>query len=171
MGSYPSECIERFVALALRCCHTKQEKRPSMLEVVRELENILRILPETDTTDIESASTYSGKTAPAFSGMLASSSSFYASRDASKSSTLLGSDISSGVIPLTASLISKLENSVCLLISPTPPPQIVQFSEICKVGLIPKCRILINSKKSAYKVKNYFTIRRLDLTDGNLYSQ
>ncbi|CAK7324337.1 unnamed protein product [Dovyalis caffra] len=100
IGSYPSECIERFVALALRCCHTEQEKRPSILQVVRELENIIRILPEADTTNIESASAYSRKTTPAFSGMSASSSSFYTSRDVSKSSSLLGSDLSSGVIPV-----------------------------------------------------------------------
>ncbi|CAK7324339.1 unnamed protein product [Dovyalis caffra] len=122
MGSYPSECIERFVALALRCCHTKQEKRPSMLEVVRKLENILRILPETDTTDIESASTYSEKTAPVFSGMLASSSSFYASRDASKSSTFLGSNLSSGVIP-SYRLVDIKTKKLCVLINlPHPTP-------------------------------------------------
>jgi len=97
MGSYPSKCIERFVALALRCCHDKQDKRPSMLEVVRELEIILRILPETETTEIDSA--YSRKTTPTFSGTSASSSSFCTNRDISNSSSHLGSDLSSGVIP------------------------------------------------------------------------
>ncbi|XP_061954289.1 probable LRR receptor-like serine/threonine-protein kinase At1g06840 isoform X3 [Populus nigra] len=99
MGSYPSKCIERFVVLALRCCHDKQDKRPSMLEVVRELENILRILPETETTEIDSASAYSRKTTPTFSGTSASSSSFCTNRDISSSSSHLGSDLSSGVIP------------------------------------------------------------------------
>ncbi|KAI5561565.1 hypothetical protein BDE02_16G125800 [Populus trichocarpa] len=99
MGSYPSKCIERFVALALRCCHDKQDKRPSMLEVVRELEIILRILPETETTEIDSASAYSRKTTPTFSGTSASSSSFCTNRDISNSSSHLGSDLSSGVIP------------------------------------------------------------------------
>ncbi|KAK1391142.1 Protein kinase domain-containing protein [Heracleum sosnowskyi] len=47
MGSYPSECVERFVALALKCCHDKPEDRPSMLDVVRELENILQKTLET----------------------------------------------------------------------------------------------------------------------------
>ncbi|KAJ6708483.1 LEUCINE-RICH REPEAT PROTEIN KINASE FAMILY PROTEIN [Salix viminalis] len=99
MGSCPSKCVERFVALALGCCLDEQDKRPAMPEVVRELENILRILPETETAEIDSASAYSRKTTPPFSGTSASSSSFYASRDISSSSSHLGSDLSSGVIP------------------------------------------------------------------------
>lgn len=47
MGSYPSECVERFIALALKCCQDKPEDRPSMLDVVRELENLLQKMPET----------------------------------------------------------------------------------------------------------------------------
>ncbi|KVH94995.1 Leucine-rich repeat-containing protein [Cynara cardunculus var. scolymus] len=47
MGSYPSECIEKFALLALWCCKDKPEKRPSMLDVVRELEHILEKMPET----------------------------------------------------------------------------------------------------------------------------
>ncbi|XP_071716742.1 probable LRR receptor-like serine/threonine-protein kinase At1g06840 [Rutidosis leptorrhynchoides] len=47
MGSYPSECIEKFVSLALWCCKDKPENRPSMLAVVRELERILENMPET----------------------------------------------------------------------------------------------------------------------------
>ncbi|KAF6168638.1 hypothetical protein GIB67_005250 [Kingdonia uniflora] len=36
MGHYPSECLEKFMALALRCCQDETESRPSMLDVVRE---------------------------------------------------------------------------------------------------------------------------------------
>ncbi|KAL2509784.1 putative LRR receptor-like serine/threonine-protein kinase [Forsythia ovata] len=57
MGSYPSECMEKFVPLALSCCQDKPEERPSMLEVVRELENILRLVPdaaEIDSSDFKS---------------------------------------------------------------------------------------------------------------------
>ncbi|KAL2532069.1 ABC transporter B family member 11 [Abeliophyllum distichum] len=43
MGSYRSKCMEKFVPLAFSCCQDKPEERPSMLEVVRELENILRL--------------------------------------------------------------------------------------------------------------------------------
>ncbi|XP_076959597.1 putative LRR receptor-like serine/threonine-protein kinase At1g06840 [Bidens hawaiensis] len=58
MGSYPSECVEKFVALALRCCNDKPEKRPSMLDVVHELEQILEKMPETgvDFSDAKSTS-------------------------------------------------------------------------------------------------------------------
>ncbi|KAK4859096.1 hypothetical protein QYF36_026811 [Acer negundo] len=36
MGSYPSECVEKFVTLALKCCKDDTDARPSMAEVVRE---------------------------------------------------------------------------------------------------------------------------------------
>lgn len=53
MGSYPSECLEKFVSLALWCCNDKPEKRPSMSDVVRELENILEKMPETGDDVLE----------------------------------------------------------------------------------------------------------------------
>jgi len=99
MGAYPSECVERFVALALSCCHDKQEKRPSMQDVVRELETILKMMPEADAIYAESTSTYSGKSTPTYSGKSASSSSFYSSQYLYESFCLLGSDLSSGVVP------------------------------------------------------------------------
>ncbi|KAA8517566.1 hypothetical protein F0562_017804 [Nyssa sinensis] len=80
MGSYPSECVERFVALALRCCQDRPEERPSMLDVVRELENILQMMPETGLN-------------------ISSSSSAYASRDPYISSNVSGGDLISGAIP------------------------------------------------------------------------
>ncbi|KAL2899742.1 hypothetical protein RDABS01_024824 [Bienertia sinuspersici] len=46
MGDYPSECVERFIALGLSCCQDKPEMRPSMTDVVRELEDVLQLLPE-----------------------------------------------------------------------------------------------------------------------------
>ncbi|KAL0911557.1 hypothetical protein M5K25_019706 [Dendrobium thyrsiflorum] len=54
MGSYPSECVEKFVSLALRCCQDDTDARPSMPEVVRELEIIWRKAPETFTSPLES---------------------------------------------------------------------------------------------------------------------
>ncbi|KAK6943297.1 Leucine-rich repeat-containing N-terminal, plant-type [Dillenia turbinata] len=93
MGSYPSDCVERFVALALSCCQDKPEERPSMLNVVRELENILRLLPEPEVTFSET--TFSpGKSASPFSPA-------YVSRDlnVSASPSVSGSDLISGVIP------------------------------------------------------------------------
>ncbi|KAI0498139.1 hypothetical protein KFK09_021380 [Dendrobium nobile] len=54
MGSYPSECVEKFASLALRCCQDETDARPSMPEVVRELEIIWRMSPETYTSPLES---------------------------------------------------------------------------------------------------------------------
>ena len=92
MGSYPSECIERFVGLALSCCHDKPEKRPSMLDVVRQLEYILKMMPETDSVSSKSISLYSGKS-------LSSSSSSGTRDPYVSSSNVSGSDLISGVIP------------------------------------------------------------------------
>ncbi|MBA0828228.1 hypothetical protein Goarm_012933, partial [Gossypium armourianum] len=91
MGCYPSECIERFAGLALSCCHNKPEKRPSMLDVVKQLEYILTMMPETESVSSDSVSLYPN------SGKLLSS----ASSSASYVSTLnvSGSDLISGVIP------------------------------------------------------------------------
>ncbi|KAI6698721.1 hypothetical protein NL676_018840 [Syzygium grande] len=60
MGPYPSECIKKFMALALKCCEDQTKGRPTMLEVVRELENISSMLPETDTITSESEASGSG---------------------------------------------------------------------------------------------------------------
>ncbi|KAG4211069.1 hypothetical protein ERO13_A02G089600v2 [Gossypium hirsutum] len=91
MGCYPSECIERFAGLALSCCHNKPEKRPSMLDVVKQLEYILTMIPETESVSSDSVSSYPN------SGKLLSP----ASSSASYVSTLnvSGSDLISGVIP------------------------------------------------------------------------
>ncbi|KAB2093359.1 hypothetical protein ES319_A02G091100v1 [Gossypium barbadense] len=91
MGCYPSECIERFAGLALSCCHNKPEKRPSMLDVVKQLEYILTMIPETESVSSGSVSSYPN------SGKLLSP----ASSSASYVSTLnvSGSDLISGVIP------------------------------------------------------------------------
>jgi len=48
MGSYPAECVEKFAALALRCCQDETDSRPSMVEVVRELDMIWRMTPGTE---------------------------------------------------------------------------------------------------------------------------
>ncbi|KAJ0449752.1 putative protein kinase-like domain superfamily [Helianthus annuus] len=56
MGSYPSECVDKFVSLALWCCNDKPEKRPSMLDVVHELEHILEKMPKTGVDFSETGS-------------------------------------------------------------------------------------------------------------------
>ncbi|XP_062171198.1 probable LRR receptor-like serine/threonine-protein kinase At1g06840 [Alnus glutinosa] len=48
MGSCPSECLVIFATLALQCCQNETDARPSMAEVVRELERIWLMMPESD---------------------------------------------------------------------------------------------------------------------------
>ncbi|XP_044473999.1 probable LRR receptor-like serine/threonine-protein kinase At1g06840 [Mangifera indica] len=94
MGPCPSECLEMFVALALNCCHDKTERRPSMLDVARELENILKMMPETDATFSESTSIHSTSKSTS-----ESASSSFMTRDQYFSSHISGSNLESGVIP------------------------------------------------------------------------
>ncbi|XP_057789771.1 probable LRR receptor-like serine/threonine-protein kinase At1g06840 isoform X2 [Salvia miltiorrhiza] len=97
MGSYPSECVQKFINLALKCCKDDPDERPSMAQVVRELENIWMMMPEKDTEIItESPMSYPGKevmTPP-------SSSSFVTTSYASENVT--GRDLISGAIPSVA---------------------------------------------------------------------
>ena len=60
MGSYPPKCVVKFLNLALKCCEDETDARPSMAEVVRELESIWHMMPDSDNvlanpldTDIE----------------------------------------------------------------------------------------------------------------------
>lgn len=93
MGSYPSECVEKFINLALKCCQEETDSRPSMAEVVRELDNIWLMMSESDTNMTESSSISDhGKTVtpPSSSSSIKSP---YLSQDVS------GSDLVSGVVP------------------------------------------------------------------------
>ncbi|CAN4115758.1 unnamed protein product [Withania somnifera] len=91
MGSYPSECAEKFVALALKCCQDKPEDRPSMLEVVRTLETILRMMPYTDADPLDNKGSFGETTS-------SSSLSNTRSRDLFvSSSNVSGGDLISGV--------------------------------------------------------------------------
>ncbi|CAA3020158.1 probable LRR receptor-like serine threonine-kinase At1g06840 [Olea europaea subsp. europaea] len=92
MGSYPSECVEKFINLALKCCQDETDSRPSMTEVVRELENIWLMIPESDTKISESIDIDPKKdiTPPSSSNKLTHP---YVSQDISSS------DLVSGVIP------------------------------------------------------------------------
>ncbi|XP_057972137.1 probable LRR receptor-like serine/threonine-protein kinase At1g06840 [Malania oleifera] len=91
MGPYPSECVNKFMTLALKCCQEETKARPSMLEVVRELENMLSLLPESNTIPLVSdAST---------SGVPSSVPSAYSGRNSYPSTEFLGSNLVSGVFP------------------------------------------------------------------------
>ncbi|KAK1381091.1 Protein kinase domain-containing protein [Heracleum sosnowskyi] len=87
MGSYPSECVKRFVALALKCCQDKPEDRPSMLDVVRELENIFQKMPET-RPDLSK---------PTFTDSSSSSSLVLTNEEYFASLNMSGSNLVSGV--------------------------------------------------------------------------
>ncbi|KAF3976032.1 hypothetical protein CMV_000742 [Castanea mollissima] len=60
MRSYPSKCVVKFLNLALKCCEDETDARPSMAEVVRELESIWHMMTDSDNvlanpmdTDVE----------------------------------------------------------------------------------------------------------------------
>lgn len=91
MGAYPSECVEKFVNLALRCCQDETDARPRMMDVVRELENIASLMPDSETISDSSTSLNSGNiTSPSYS---------YAVKNPYVSSDISGSNLVSGVVP------------------------------------------------------------------------
>lgn len=93
MGSYPSDCVERFVTLALKCCQDETDDRPSMAEVVRELENIWHMMPESDTKMVSGSLTTDPRKTVSFETSSSTPKNPYVSSDVS------GSDLVSGVIP------------------------------------------------------------------------
>lgn len=99
MGSYPSECVEKFVTLALKCCKEDTDERPSMAEVVRELENIRQMMPESDSRIMNSIDIEAGKNANAPSSQSSSSTT---KNHPYVSSDISGSDLVSGVVPTIA---------------------------------------------------------------------
>uniref|UniRef100_A0A1J3IQ55 non-specific serine/threonine protein kinase n=1 Tax=Noccaea caerulescens TaxID=107243 RepID=A0A1J3IQ55_NOCCA len=88
MEPWSLESAEKFAALALRCSHDSPEMRPAMAEVVKELEALLQSMPDRgETTSCSS---------------VLSTSSSNVTRDLYESASLLGSDLSSGVVPSIA---------------------------------------------------------------------
>ncbi|KAG0479109.1 hypothetical protein HPP92_013828 [Vanilla planifolia] len=94
IGSYPSDSVEKFVSLALRCCKDDTDARPSMAEVVRELENILHITPNSNVLPLEITSPISKEETPLSSSMV--NTQAYMTSDAS------GSDLISTEMPSIA---------------------------------------------------------------------
>ena len=92
MGSYPSECVVKFFTLALKCCEYETDARPSMVEVVRELENIWLLMPDSDIKTMN----------PMLSGFekaMTSLSSPSNVKNPFVSSDVSGSDLVSGGVP------------------------------------------------------------------------
>ncbi|KAI3831183.1 hypothetical protein MKW92_047321 [Papaver armeniacum] len=105
MGSYPSECIEKFVKLALQCCQEDTDARPSMAEVVKELDGILHMIPQSDIStdhtvyDSEISMTTTTTRTPPSSSMAMNNRD----RDLYVSSEYIsGSNLVSGVVPTIA---------------------------------------------------------------------
>ncbi|GAB2267627.1 hypothetical protein Dimus_002608 [Dionaea muscipula] len=100
MGSnFPSDGVERFVALALRCCHLDPEKRPSMLDVVRELENMLQMVPPEMSNTVSAASSLVSRSASCSSPPSSSSTnvtSTFTQGEGASSSLISASDLTSG---------------------------------------------------------------------------
>ncbi|OMP08585.1 hypothetical protein CCACVL1_01105 [Corchorus capsularis] len=89
-SSYSSECIKKLMALALKCCQDDPKDRPTMLEAVRELENICSLLPESDEVPTESDnSSTSGRQLALSSGR---------NSQVLLTTQVLGSELISGVI-------------------------------------------------------------------------
>lgn len=91
MGPHPSECALKFMTLALRCCQEEGHERPSMMEVVRQLQNISAML------DSDSGITESSASLPAKQVTPASPSSTM--HNPVISFDVSGSDLVSGVVP------------------------------------------------------------------------
>lgn len=100
MGPYPSESVKKFMELALKCCEGESKGRPTMLEVVRELENIMAqthtLPPESD--DASSSNLRISNTTD-MSIRSTSSSLNYGTNSNYVSTNFMGSDLESGVIP------------------------------------------------------------------------
>jgi len=95
MGFYPSHCLDKFLSLALRCCQDKPEERPSMVDVVRELDDIAAMLSKGHEASFPDVTIdRSGEMAP--SSSLGSNAS---REDQRKYAYVSGSNLVSDVIP------------------------------------------------------------------------
>ncbi|KAJ1263409.1 hypothetical protein BS78_09G182300 [Paspalum vaginatum] len=98
MGLYPPECVRRFLSLATKCCQDETDARPSMWEIVRELELILRMMPEEDLILLETSVTDSTDVSKSLSAST-SGTLFISSSQASGSLNASSSMISGRVNP------------------------------------------------------------------------
>uniref|UniRef100_A0A7N2L697 non-specific serine/threonine protein kinase n=1 Tax=Quercus lobata TaxID=97700 RepID=A0A7N2L697_QUELO len=94
MGSYPPECVVKFLNLALKCCEDETDARPSMAEVDRELESIWHLMSDSYIRSAGPMVTNAEKDATPLS-----SSSIV--KDSYVSSEISAIELVSGVIPST----------------------------------------------------------------------
>ncbi|GKV02972.1 hypothetical protein SLEP1_g15343 [Rubroshorea leprosula] len=95
MGTYSSECIKKFMALALKCTHDKPQPRPTMLEAVRELENLITSLRDSETAPSDSDASGSGVS----SGIGIAPRHVSSDNSPHDYAEFMGSNLISGVIP------------------------------------------------------------------------
>lgn len=95
MGHYPSECLQPFLRLAIACCMDETDARPTMADVVRELEAIWRLMPLQDSMLSFETSVETNAGNVKDGGSLPSSNPFV-------SSDIDGSNLISGYIPSIA---------------------------------------------------------------------
>ncbi|GMN40601.1 hypothetical protein TIFTF001_009824 [Ficus carica] len=93
MGSYNTECVKKFMQLALKCCEDETKARPTMLEVVRELENLCSMPLQSDANQSESNASSSGTSGPAPASL------YYERNTYVSTDNYVGSDLVSGAFP------------------------------------------------------------------------
>jgi Leucine-rich repeat (LRR) protein len=94
MGSYPSECLEPFASLALRCCKDETDARPAIAEVVQVLQKIVQLMPP--GADLSSTPSLQSHIYPMG---IEKSSIDISTENPYISSDITGSDLLSGNIP------------------------------------------------------------------------
>ncbi|PNT71047.1 hypothetical protein BRADI_2g22140v3 [Brachypodium distachyon] len=97
MGLCPPDCISRFLSLATKCCEDETDARPSMSEIVRELEVILRMMPELDLVLLEAPDTYSTDMSKSLSSSSATGT-YFVSQTSGTGSVDASSGVLSGVL-------------------------------------------------------------------------
>lgn len=90
MGLCPPDCISKFLLLATKCCQDETDARPSMSEIVRELEVILRMMPEVELVLLETTDTDSTDMTKSLSTASATGTSFVSQTSGANSGVLSG---------------------------------------------------------------------------------
>ncbi|CAN6467568.1 unnamed protein product [Victoria cruziana] len=93
LGPCSFECLDQFAQLSIRCCQDETDLRPSISEVVRELESIWRKMPPSEYTSSEATETRTEAT-----GSL-NYASVTSTEDVHAPSSISGGDLHSGAVP------------------------------------------------------------------------
>ncbi|CAI0408217.1 unnamed protein product [Linum tenue] len=121
MGSYPSECVERLVSLALRCCNERPETRPPVAEVVRELEVIVKMMPPAEAA--LAVADYVDEDRPSETGVSGSSCTVEGPSSSSASAAFYTSSSNGGGVGERPSLLSVSGSDLMSGVAPTITPR------------------------------------------------